>query len=167
MPKIPRSKRFVSRAVNKVVLIPQVATFTDGVPAPTAAEIGAGTDLTDEIFSIDGFSTSTTFVESSDIGTQFKGKLPAGAEAADSTLTFNASQDGVDVRDVLTEGQRAYLLVALGGLTAGHKAEVYEIVVGSVDTLKAVDETNKVVVGVGIPSKPNKAYEIPTGVTIA
>lgn len=167
MPILNRSKRFVPRAKNQYAFIPTVAAFTDGVPAPTAAEVTAGTLLTGEIFSVDGFTTSTSFTESSDIGTQFKGKLPAGAEAANSTIVFNASEDGDDIRGVLTEGQRGYILAALGGLTEGSKAEVYEVIVGSVDASKAVDESAKINVAFGIPSKPNKDYTIPTGITFS
>lgn len=167
MPILNRSQRFVPRAVNQYVFMPDVATFVDGVPAPTSAEVIAGTLLTGEIFSVDGFTTSTSFTESSDIGSQFKGKLPAGAEAADSTIVFNASQDGDDIRGVLTEGQRGFILAALGGLEEDSKGEVYEVIVGSVDTSKAVDESAKVNVAFGVPSKPNKDYTIPTGVVFA
>lgn len=161
MPVITKSKRFVPRGVNKIIFIPTVAGNTDGVPTPTKAEIDGGTDLTSEVFSMDGFSTSTSFVESSDVGSLFKGKLPAGAEAADSSITFNASDDGADVRTVLNELQRGYLLIGLAGTAAGKKAEVYEVVVGSIDTMKTPDETSKVVVGFGLPSKPNKNFVIP------
>lgn len=160
MVAIPRSKRFVPRAVNKYIFCPTVAAV-DPAPAPTKAEMDGGTDLTNELFAVDGFSTSTTFVESSDVGTQFKGKLPAGAEAADATMTFNASQDGLDVRTILEEGQRGYMVIGLGGAEIADKVDVYEVVIGSVDTPTAADETAKVVVSIGVPSKPNKGYAVP------
>lgn len=161
MPTMPRSKRYVPRGRNQYIFLPTVSTFTDGVPVPTKAELTAGTDITSEIFEVNGFSTKSNFTESSDASTTFKGKLFSSAEADDSTISFNASDDGLDIRTVLTEGQRGYLVIGTAGLATASKGEVYEVIVGSMTAEKTLDNAALITVSFAVPTRPNKAYTVP------
>lgn len=167
MPLIDKAKRYTPRVKNQYVFMPTVAGVNAlGKPEPTAAEISGGTWLTREVNAIDGFSTQTNWAETSDAATMFKGKMPASAEAADSSITFNGSEDGNDAGALFEQGQRGYLLLATAGVTEGAPAEVYEVIVGSVTRLKDLDQANLVRVDFGIPSDPNLQFSVPATVAI-
>ena len=166
MPWIPKSKRFAPRTKNEYVFMDEVAAVAaDGTPEPTAAEISGGVWLTREVFSVDGFSTNTNFAQTSDASTFFIGKVPVSAEANDASMTFNASEDGQDARQVFEEGQRGYMYLAPSH-AEGSIGEVYEVIVGAVSVVRDLNDVQKVVVGFGVPSKPNQKFTIPTGITV-
>lgn len=166
MPAIPKSKRFAPRARNEYLFLTSVAAVNaDGLPAPDVTELGASTRLTREIQEVQGFSTKTNFAQTGDAGNMYIGKIPVSAESDDSTITFYASEDGVDVRTILSQGQSGYMVIA-PNWAEGALAEVYPVTVGSVSLPRDLNAPQYITVSFATPDPPNSEYEIPTGVTL-
>lgn len=151
MPTLPVSTRFFQPGIVKVYWLPDVADPA----APTRAEITAGTDLTSELDDISGWSYSTTFIETKDAASRIRPKLAGAVSLDDSSMTFNGSQDGEDIRTVLTRGTTGYVLWCDGGDVEGQPGELFPAEVGSVVAVRSLDsDAFKVRVDFGITNVP-------------
>ncbi len=152
MPTLPSSQRYAFPANGKIYFLPTIAS---AALVPTTSEVTAGTDLTGEVDDMSGWSTKTNFAETKDASTLFRGQVPISANADDSSLTFNASKNGTDIRATLTEAQSGYIVISPTGAAAvGKKVDVFPIIVGSVTPLHSLSEAEKVRVDFAIPAKP-------------
>lgn len=96
--------------------------FIPGTTHPTtAAAVNAGTELTDDILDVVGFSFTATFAELKKYGTNFKGKVASWKEAADSALKFAEKRVTNTLRSTLAEGTSGIIAEAPYG-TAGASA---------------------------------------------
>ena len=153
MPTSPVSTRFFQPGIVKVYWLPDVADTA----AVTRAEITAGTDLTPELDDWAGWSYSTTFIETKDAANRIRPKLAGPVSLDDSSMTFNGSQDGTDVRTVLTRGDVGYVLICDGGDVATQPAELFPVEVGSVVAVRSLDSAPfKVRVDFGVTNVPQE-----------
>lgn len=152
MPTIPVSTRFFQPGIVKVYFLPAIAASNR---TPTRAEITAGTDLTPELDDWAGWSYSTTFIETKDASTRVSPKLAGRLSLDDSSMTFNGSVNGTDVRTVLTRDQSGFVLICDGGDVAGRPAEVFPISVGAIVPVRSLDsDAFKVRVDFGVTNIP-------------
>lgn len=135
MPAIPVSTRFYQVGVVDVYWLPAVANPA----AVTRAEITAGTDLASELDDWAGWSYSTTFIETKDAKSRVSPKLAGRLALEDSSMTFNGSVDGDDIRTVLTLDDTGYILICDGGDVEGYPAELFPVTVGSVVPVRSLD----------------------------
>jgi hypothetical protein len=150
MATVPVSDRFFQPGIVKVYWIPVVAG-TD----PTRAEITAGTDLTPELDDWSGWSYSTTFIETKDAASRIGPKLAGRISLDDSSMTFNGSKDGEDVRTVLTLDDSGFVLICDGGDVATYPAELFPATVGSIVPVRSLDSAPfKVRVDFGVTNIP-------------
>lgn len=150
MATVPVSTRFFQPGIVKVYWLPAVAG-----PDPTRAEITAGTDLTPELDDWAGWSYSTTFIETKDANSRIRPKLAGPVSLDDSSMTFNGSQDGQDVRQVLTRDDTGFVLICDGGDTEGYVGELFPASVGSVVPVRSLDaDSFKVRVDFGVTNIP-------------
>lgn len=166
MPQITKAHRFTPRAVNQYVWIPTVASAATGVPDPTGVEVTAGTFVTRELTDISGFELSPDTVDSMDAATKFVGQITVSVKGGTPTLTFNASKEGDDARDVFEEGDVGYMLIAPAGVTESAKAEVWELEVASVTAVPTLIDSLKVIVTFSVPAEPNRKFVMPADVTL-
>ena len=152
MPTIPSSTRFYQPGIVKIYWLPAVAAAD---LTPTRLEITGGTDLTPEVDDIAGWSYSTTFIETKDANSRIRTKLAAAVTLDDSSITFNGSQDGEDVRTVLTRGDTGFVMWCDGGDVEGQPAEVFPVEVGAVVLVRSLtDAPFKVRVDFGVTNVP-------------
>jgi hypothetical protein len=150
MATIPLSTRFFQPGVVAVYYLPAVAGTT-----PTRAEITAGTDLTTELDDWSGWSYSTTFIETKDASSRIRPKLAGAVSLDDSSMTFNGSIDGDDIRSVLTLDDTGYVLICDGGDVTAYLGELFPVSVGAIVPVRSLDSANfKVRVDFGITNLP-------------
>jgi hypothetical protein len=154
---ITASTRYVRYGLTRVVFAPAVAN----VLSPTRAEINAGTDLSNEVESVNGFQVQSNFVETPDLGTQFTGKLAGRTSADDSSITCYASSNSIDVRTLLPRGTTGFILWFDEGDVAGRKADCYPITVGSIPKDRDVEAAARIIVNVAITRTPTENFTIP------
>jgi hypothetical protein len=149
---LPKATRFFQPGTIAVLWLPAIAATN---LTPTQVEIDAGTDLTGELTDWAGWSYSTTFIETRDASTPVSPKLAGRISVDDSSITFNGSEDGNDVRNTFTRGQNGYIVIADAGMGTGKKAEVFPVEVGSVNKARSLDsDPFKVRVDFGVTNVP-------------
>ena len=152
MATIPASVRFFQPGIVKIYWLPAIAAANR---TPTRAEITAGTNLTPEVDDIAGWSYSTTFIETKDAASRIRPKLAGPVSLDDSSITFNGSQNGTDVRTVLTRGATGFIMWCDGGDVPTQPAEVFPVEVGSVVPVRSLDNAAfKVRVDFGVTNVP-------------
>ncbi|HKN38789.1 MAG TPA: hypothetical protein VJ456_06750 [Acidimicrobiia bacterium] len=136
MATIPVSTRFFQPGIVAVYHLPTVAGTN-----PTRLEITAGTDLTTELDDWSGWSYSTTFIETKDASSRVSPKLAGRVSLDDSSMTFNGSQDGDDIRSVLEIDDQGFILICDGGDVTGYKGELFPVSVGAVVPVRSLDSS--------------------------
>lgn len=156
---ITASKRYINPGVTKIVWADDVADKN----SPTRSEINAGTDVTREVQNADGWVTESDNVETPDLDSEFTGKIPGRTSAEDSSLAFYASEDGSDVRGLLSRGDAGYVMIFDGGDVAGRKMRVFPVRVSSVGMPIDVEGGDAAVVNVAfaITSVPAENVAVP------
>jgi len=122
------TERYISPEVTKVYWVESIADIT----SPARAELDAGTDLTNEIASMTGWEVAADRVAVPDLGTRFTGRISGRVNPGDAQITFYASQDTEDVRDVLARGDKGFIYIADGGDVPTQKARVFAVEVSAV-----------------------------------
>lgn len=121
--------RFNRKGVTKIKFLPTVASTA---LLPTRAEISAGTDLTDGIRSIDGWSLENQPIETPDMGTKFVAKIDGDDSAADSSLGFYEDNTLDDIETDLAKGTTGFMCIfSKGDVPAGKGLDVYPVKVAS------------------------------------
>lgn len=158
---LPESNRYIMPGLSKVYYLPTVADPTVG---PTRAEITGGTDLSDEISAIGGFSVSANMVDTPDLKSRFTRQIPGMISADASSLTFYADRGGVDVSTVLPRDTEGFIYFMDGGDVPADLSDLFPVTV--VSNSKTRDLTNAVVrvVTFSITDVPSEGLAIPAAV---
>ncbi|MBW0088233.1 hypothetical protein I4I73_03260 [Pseudonocardia sp. KRD-184] len=151
------AERFSALNGLEVVFIPVVAAYPD---APTRIEIDAGTDLTTEIESWSGFTTTSETIETPDL-TRFVGKIAGRVSAEDSSLNIYADRGGDDVRDVLPRDTLGFLAFMDEGDTPTSKMDLYPIQVLSCEKVRSMDAATMLRVDCSMTRIPTYDLVIP------
>lgn len=158
MAPLTPTKRFFQPEISDYYFLPAVADPEN----VTRAEIGAGTLLSPEIADISGFSTSSTLIDTPDLGSRFVKRIGGRTTTEDSSLTFYASRDGVDVRAILPRSTEGYLYLADGGDEPGSLADLFHVEVTSVGKVRSTgDQAMQLTISFGILSVPVEDLVIP------
>jgi hypothetical protein len=145
--------RFNRKGVTKIYYVPTIAATT---LIPTSAEITAGTDYTQQINAIDGWSLENTPIETPDMASTFVSKIGGDDSAADSSLTFYEDSALDDIESDLAKGTVGYIIIFSKGKTAAAKGmDVFPIVVTSNSKPYTTDnEAAKITVQFAITARP-------------
>jgi hypothetical protein len=156
-PAITSSIRYARFGVTRCVFAPAVANIL----VPTRGEINAGTDLSGEVESINGFQVGSNFIETPDLLNVFTGKVIGRTSSDDSSITMYASSNSVDVRAVLSRGTTGFILWFDEGDTPGRKYDVYPITVGSIPKDRDLEAAARLIVNVAITRTPTENITVP------
>lgn len=129
--------RYWPVGTTKWVWVPTIANY---LVAITRGEINAGTDLSGEIADLDGWTVSSNQIDTPDVNSRFRSKIPGPIEAEDSSLTIYADPSGTDVRSLLPRDTSGYVVRMDGGDVAGRKCSIFPVKVASQNKLMGTDE---------------------------
>lgn len=159
-PLITKSTRYTSAGVTKCYYLPTVAAAN---LTPTRAEMTAGTDLSRELADWAGWTVTANKIETPDLANVFTSQIAGKTTAADSSLTFYASVNTVDVRNLLPRGTTGNIMFCDGGDVAGNRADVYPVTVMSNGKQRKIkgDGADEIMVQFSITSPPGENVTIP------
>jgi hypothetical protein len=159
MPASPMtaSTRYFRPGLTHVSYLPACAIIT----APTRAELNAGTDLSGEISDINGWQVVTNFLDVPDLATTFTAKLAGRTSADDSSLTFYASSNSVDVRALLPRGTSGFVVWLDESDIAGRKMDVFPVTVGSAPKDRSIEDPAHIIINFAITRTPAENVTIP------
>jgi hypothetical protein len=145
--------RFNRKGTTKIYFLPTIAATT---LIPTTAEITAGTDYTQQINAIDGWSLENQPIETPDMASTFVSKIGGDDSAADSSLTFYEDSTLDDIETDLAKGTSGFIVIFSKGKTTGAKGmDVFPVTVVSNSKSYSTDnEAAKITVQFTITSRP-------------
>ncbi|WP_045562739.1 hypothetical protein [Streptomyces sp. FxanaA7] len=145
--------RFNRKTLTRIMFLPTVASTA---LLPTRAEITGGTDLTDSISAIDGWSLENQPIETPDMGSTFVSKIDGDDSAADSSLTFYEDSLADDIETDLAKGTSGFIAIfSKGDIAAGKGLDVFPVKVASNSKAYTADnEAAKITVQFVITDRP-------------
>jgi len=140
MPATPIAavNRYWSVGTTKWLVATSVANYLS--PGPTRAEINASTDISGEVAEVSGFTVTSNTIDTPDVNSRFRSKIPGPIEAEDSSLTIYADPSGSDARSLFPRDANLYIIRMDGGDVAGRKMSVFPVKVSSQNKLMGTDE---------------------------
>ncbi len=158
--RIATSTRFFQVGIIEWVYLATAAN----PDAPTFIEINGGTSLSNEVDSMAGWTTTTSFVETKSASSPVSPKLAGRTSLEDSSLTFNGSSNGTDASSVFARGASGIMVVCNRGLVAGRKSTIYRVTVGAVRDIPNIENAGFMIgVDYGITAVPIEGYVLPAG----
>lgn len=149
-----KSQRFSPRSVAKWYW---VAAADQAGATATRTELDAGTDLTEAISAVSGFSESANFTGTPDLASHREGQILDGITMENGSITFYAARDGVDAAAFFALGDLGHLYYLPYGDTATEPMEQYDVEVGSVSRGKEITGASNIVVTYALNEKTEPA----------
>ena len=159
MPPSPLSSttRYIPPGTRKIYWVTTISSYT----APTRAELNAGTDLTNEVANVNGFTVESGTVDTPDLSTRFTAKIPGRITAADSSLEFYASSNSSDVRTVLPRDTAGFVVMLWEGDVTGQRMDVFPAKVTAATVDGNMEDPEKITVAFAITKVPAQNVVIP------
>ncbi|MFI8792566.1 hypothetical protein [Streptomyces sp. NPDC055105] len=153
--------RFNRKGITKVYLVPTIASTS---LLPTTAEITAGTDLTDGINAIEGFTLENSPIETPDMASTFVSKIGGDDSAADSSLTFYEDSVLDDTETDLAKGTTGFIVIFSKGKSPSAKGmDVFPVtVVSNAKSYTTDNEAAKITVQFTINARPAFNQTVPS-----
>ncbi|HEX6516492.1 MAG TPA: hypothetical protein VF049_13045 [Nocardioidaceae bacterium] len=133
---ITPSTRYFLPGTTKVIVVPTIANLATG---PTRAELDAGTDVSEEVATINGWRITSENVATPDLGKRFNKQVTGRLSADDSSITFWADLTGQDVRETLTLDLETHVVFLDGGDVPASPMDAYKVKVGSVGKVREIE----------------------------
>ncbi len=152
--------RFNRKTLTRIMFLPTVASSS---LLPTRAEITGGTDLTDSISAIDGWSLENQPIETPDMGSTFVSKIDGDDSAADSSLTFYEDSTDDTIETDLAKGTSGFIAIfSKGDIASAKGLDVYPVKVASNSKAFTTDnEAAKITVQFVITDRPAFNQTVP------
>ncbi len=125
-------EKFFRRGKTQVLWLPTIAS---GTLAPTSAEIAAGSDLTQLLHDVKGFSFANKGIPVPNMASSFTGSIPGEDTAADSTLGFYLQKTTNPLRATLAKGTAGFVVLCdykIGAIVAADKVDVWNSTVAAI-----------------------------------
>jgi hypothetical protein len=120
--------KFFRRGKSRAYFLPTIASAT---LAPTVAEITAGTNLSDAVAEVNGFSYSNSPIDTLVMAEDFAGKIPGEDQAEDSSLVIYLDEASNPLRTTLAKGTTGFIVLVdfkpVGSMAAADKVDVYPV----------------------------------------
>jgi hypothetical protein len=129
----PAPLNTTERYINPEVTVAYWVTAVADITAPTRLELDAVTswDLTGEIAAMTGWEVSADRVAVPDLGSKKTGRITGRVNPGDAQITFYASSDTEDVRDIKARGDVGFIIILDGGDVEGQKGRAFAVEVSS------------------------------------
>lgn len=151
MPATPMAlaTRYFQPEKTKVLILPTIAS---AALVPTRAEINAGTDVSGDVATWAGWTVSGNQLPTPDLGKRFTSSIPGRITADESSITFYASLDGNDIREVQARDQDCFVSILDGGDVPTNPMDVFKVTVNSVGKLRDLEDAPRITVSYTIRS---------------
>jgi hypothetical protein len=150
--------RYYRRGVTEVLWVPTIAAKD----SPTRTELDAGTALSLEVGEVDGWQVTSNVIETPSLGSLFDAKINGSITADDSSLTMYQSQNGEDVRTLLTRGTNGFIVWMDEGDTSTGLMDVFPVRVLSQGKIRNLTDAAMIQVQFAVTSEPVENVAIPT-----
>lgn len=155
---ITPASRFFRPGVTKAYWVVSISNKL----APTRPELNAGSDLSKDIADIAGWMVSGQKIDTPDLNSTFVSNIPGLTSSDESSITFYAGDNGLDVRSLMPRNTAGYIVWLDGGDVAGRKMDVFPVRVLSVGKQRSMGaEPARLVIQYAVSSEPAEDVTIP------
>ncbi|MFI6653296.1 hypothetical protein ACIBI8_37610 [Streptomyces sp. NPDC050529] len=153
-------KKYMRRGTSKFYFLETIVATT---MLPTRAEITSGTEFSEKIAAMDGWTVSNNEIETPDMADTYDSTIPGSDKAETSTFTFYEDEVDADVEEMLAKGTVGYIVIfRKGDVPANESMDVFPIRVASQSPQYTADnEAAKFVVTCSITSRPVQGAAVP------
>lgn len=153
-------KKYMRRGTSLFKFVPVIAAAS---MIPTRAELGGGSDLTEYIAGLDGWTQTNNVIETPDMADTFDSKIPGSDAADDSSMTFYEDEESATLETTLAKGTSGYVVILRkGDVPASESMDIFPVRVASQSPQYTADnEAAKFVVNFTITSRPVQGAAVP------
>lgn len=149
--------RYFPPGTRRVYWVPTIANYL----APTRSELNAGTDLTGEIETMNGWSVTSNTVDVPDMGSRFTSQIPGRLTSATNDITCYNSQNSDDARTLLIRDVNGFVVLLWEGDVSGQKMDVFPVRVMSAAVDSTVEDPGKTTFSFAATRLPASGVVIP------
>lgn len=157
MATLAKAKRYFQPGLTKLYFLTTAVDYT----ALTLAEITAGTELTEDLANLSGWTITSNTIDTPDFATRFTSMIAGTTTVSDSSLTFYGSSDGHDIRTILPRDTTGYLVAQDAG-SAGGVMDVYPVTVSSLGKVRSNSDSFQIQVSFVVTDVPSEDQTIPS-----
>lgn len=159
-PDVTLATRFNPVGTTKYYWVPTISNKA----APSRAELNAGTNLSADLYAVEGFTVKSTSVDTPDISTLFVSQTTGRITADESSITMYLDAAGADSRTLMPRGTAGFVVRLEGGDVSGRKMDVFPVKVQSVSKANlnaGGDAAAGIMYSYAITSEPAENVTIP------
>lgn len=155
---ITPATRFYDKGTTEFWFVPTISNKA----APSSAECTAGTDLTGDVNTWDGWAISSDTVDTPDLASRFTSQIDGDITAASSSITMYRDQASSDVRGLLPRGTVGFICIPWDGSADGNLMDVFPVKVTGTPKTSGITDPGLLMVQFAITSEPAEDVPIPT-----
>lgn len=155
---ITPATRFYAKGTTEFWFVPTISNKA----APTTAECTAGTDLTGDINTWNGWSVSSATVDTPDLASTFTSQIEGDTTAPSSSVTMYRDEGSSDVRALLPRGTDGFMCIPWDGNASGNLMDVFPVRVIGTPKESGITDSGMVTIQFAITSEPVEDVAIPT-----
>lgn len=159
MPATPitASTRYFPPGTRQVYWVPTIANYL----SPTRAELNAGTDLSPQVDTMNGWSLTSAPVDTPDMGSRFTSQVPGRLTSSTNDITMYNDASSNDARGLLVRDINGYIVTLWEGDTTGKKMDVWPVRVMAQAMDTTVDDPGKCTFSFAVTKIPATNVTIP------
>ena len=153
-------KKYMRRGTSKFYFLETIAATT---MIPTRTEITGGTEFSEQIAAMDGWTVQNNEIETPNMANTYDSTIPGSDKADTSTFTFYEDEVASDVEELFAKGTTGYVVIfRKGDVPANLSMDVFPIRVASQSPEYTADnEAAKFVVTCSITDRPLQGAAVP------
>ncbi|WP_093803893.1 hypothetical protein [Streptomyces sp. Wb2n-11] len=157
-------KKYMRRGTSVFKFVPVIAASS---MIPTRSELNGGSNLTEYIAGLDGWTQTNNVIETPDMADTFDSKIPGSDAADDSSMTFYEDEESATLETTLAKGTSGYVVILRkGDVPASASMDIFPVRVASQSPQYTADnEAAKFVVNFTITSRPVQGAPVPAAGT--
>ncbi|MDX2658360.1 hypothetical protein PV382_23385 [Streptomyces scabiei] len=157
-------KKYMRRGTSKFYFVPTIAAES---MIPTRTELNAGTEFSEYIAAMDGWTVANQEIDTPDMADTYDSTIPGSDKADSSSFTFYEDEEDADMEQTFAKGTNAYVVILRKGDIPGNNSmDIFPIRVASQSPqYTAENEAAKFMATCSITSRPLQGAPVPVAGT--
>ncbi|MEU8101744.1 hypothetical protein [Streptomyces rubiginosohelvolus] len=157
-------KKYMRRGTSKFYFVPTIAAEN---MIPTRSELNAGTEFSEFIAAMDGWTVTNNEIETPDMADTYDSTIPGSDKADQSSFTFYEDEEDADLEQTFAKGTVGFVVILRKGDKPGNNSmDVFPIRVATLSPQYTADnEAAKFMATCSITSRPLQGAPVPAAGT--
>jgi hypothetical protein len=153
-------KKYMRRGTSKFYFVPTIVATTN---IPTRSEITAGTEFSEYIAAMDGWTVTNNEIETPNMADTYDSTIPGSDKADSSSFTFYEDEVDAELETTFAKGTTGFIVIMRkGDVAANLSMDVFPIRVATLSPQYTADnEAAKFMVTCSITERPLQGAAVP------